>query len=58
MVMKYNIGSMVNMALCLEKGLKFACENGCWQVHGSVQLGAVFCNYLVFLMDEVTYKQK
>lgn len=53
MVKKY-----INMALYLEKDLKFACRMDVGRVCGSVQMGAVFYIYLLFLIDKITYKQK
>lgn len=53
MVKKY-----INMALYVEKDLKLACIMDVGRVCGSVQLGAVFYIYLLFLVDEMTYKQK
>ena len=57
MVKKY-INNIINMALSLKKGWSLLVEMGVGQVHSSIQLGAVFCIYLVIIMDEITYKQK
>lgn len=59
MVKKYQyINNIINMALSLKKAWSLLVEIGVGQVRGSVQVGAVFFFYLVFIMVKITYKQK